>query len=190
MQFGKNKGCDFLNKKCIEEGVLNPKFTNEFFYNIYSSNIYDTSCSSNRQSRTYHVFYVYDSLPEHYRYFSEDNYGGWASADYCTVSVEDSNGEGNSIYYVGHCSTKGSGEYGSHIKYKNSKIYKSSDIKHILGEQNSDNSFCVLSSLISNIENNEQYSDTIRAVCYQMVCSERSLTIQINNDFIVCPRAG
>ena len=58
-------------------------------------------------------------------------------------------------------------------------------------ENYSVSSFCVLSSLISkNIDNYNQYSNTIRAVCYQMHCSERSLTIQINNDFIVCPRAG
>ena len=48
-----------------------------------------------------------------------------------------------------------------------------------------------MSSLIpNNIDNYNIYTDTIRAVCYQMYCSERSLTIQINNDFIVCPRAG
>ena len=31
MQYGKNKECNFLNKKCIDEGNLNPKYTNEFF---------------------------------------------------------------------------------------------------------------------------------------------------------------
>ena len=48
-----------------------------------------------------------------------------------------------------------------------------------------------MSSLISkNIDNYNYYSSTVRAVCYQMYCSDRSLTIQINNDYIVCPREG
>ena len=38
-------------------------------------------------------------------------------------------------------------------------------------------------------ENYEHYSNTIRAVCYQMHCSGRYLTIQIINDFIVFQRA-
>ena len=63
-------------------------------------------------------------------------------------------------------------------------------IQDILGENYSSNSFCILSSLISkNIENYEINSNTTKAVCYQIHWSERSLTIQIKNDFIVCPRA-
>ena len=196
MQFGKNKGCEFLNQKCIEDGNLNPKFTNEFFYKVYGKfEYYDTSCSSDRQSRTYHIYFVHKNLEKIYQYYeNHTDYGGWPSAEYCPVSTEDSNEEGEEIYFVGHCSAKGSGEYGSHIHYSDTdrnETYKSDDIKDIIGESHSENSFCVLSSLIpmSN-ENSEHYSNTIRAVCYQMHCSDRSLTIQINNDFIVCPRAG
>ena len=199
MQFGKNKGCDFVNKKCIENGNLNPKFTNEFFYKIYNKKeYYDTSCSSDRQSRTYHIYFVYSGLEDKYQYYEDHtDYGGWASAEYCPVSTEDTNHEGHegqNIYFVGHCSEKGSGEYGSHIHYlynNEDQIHKSSEIKEIIGENYSGNSFCVLSSLISKDKTNyEHYSYTMRAVCYQMHCSDRSLTIQINNDFIVCPRAG
>jgi len=196
MQFGKNKGCEFINKKCIEDGKLDPKFTNEFFYNIYGKfEYFDTSCSSDRQSRTYHIYFLHDSLPEIYQYYEDEpKYGGWESAEYCPVSTEDYNNEGENIYFVGHCSGIGSGEYGSHIHYSDTnrnETYKSNEIKGIIEESLSGNSFCVLSSLISTSkENSEHYSNTVRAVCYQMHCSERSLTIQINNDFIVCPRAG
>ena len=62
---------------------------------------------------------------------------------------------------------------------------------NILSESYSNNSFCVLSSLISkNISQYNYYSNTIRAVCYQMHCSSRSLTIQINDNYFVCPREG
>ena len=194
MQFGKNKGCEFLNSKCIENGNTNQKFKNEFFDSIYGKNI-DPSCSSGRQSRTYHFFNIFASIPVQYQYFSNKRYGGRASSDYCPVSQENLE-ETQKSYYVGHCSQLGSGDYGTRIIYENStdstkKAYKSSELSSIISEKHSDNSFCVLSSLISkNIDNYNYYSNTVRAICYQMHCSDRSLTIQINNDYIVCPRAG
>ena len=196
MQFGKNKGCDFLNLKCIDsQGNVNNNFKNEFFDSIYGK-VFDPSCSSGRQSRTYHYFNVFKSIPEQYQYFSNNiKYGGRSSADYCPVSQQNAEETQNS-YYVGHCSELGNGDYGTRIIYQNSsdstrKGYKSSELSSIILEKHSNNSFCVLSSLISkNIDNYKYYSSTVRAVCYQMHCSDRSLTIQIKNDYIVCPRAG
>ena len=194
MQYGKNKGCDFLDKKCVNNGEVNPKFKNEFFDTIYYLN-YDPSCSSGRQSRTYHGIYLYDSIPVQYQYYSNSSFGGRSSCDYCPVSQEYYY-EANNIYYVGHCSEKGSGEYGSKIPYKDKSknrynYYTSGDLTSITGEFHSNNSFCVLSSLISqNIQGYSDYSSTVRAICYKMFCSERSLTIQINDNYIVCPRAG
>ena len=107
----------------------------------------------------------------------------------------DDKDESEKNYYIGHCSEIGSGEYGVHITNKDSngnyKNFKNGDLVSITGETNSNNSFCVLSSLINNKNESHNYlSKTIRAVCYQMYCSEKSLTIQINNDFIICPRNG
>ena len=70
-------------------------------------------------------------------------------------------------------------------------FYESGRLAPITGEHHSSNSFCVLSSLISKkIKDYNIYSNTLRAVCYQMHCSDKSLTIQINNNYFVCPRAG
>ena len=193
MQYGKNKGCEFLNEKCVIDGKVNDKFKNEFFDSIYynkASN--DPSCSSGRQSRAYHYINVYnEGIPEEYQYYQNKNFGGRASCNYCPVSQKSYNEELNS-YYTGHCSKLGNGEYGSRIPYNNYKnYYKSGEIMNILSESYSDKSFCVLSSLISkDISNYKQYSNTTRAVCYQMHCSKRSLTIQINNNYLVCPREG
>ena len=192
MQYGKNKGCDFLNLKCVNDGKVT--FKNEFFSKIHNLNG-DPSCSSGRQSRAFHFIYVYDLVPEQCQYFDNKNYGGRSSADYCPVSTADYSNEERNIHFVGHCSEIGSGEYRTRILYKDSNnhysYYKSGDLASITGEINSENSFCVLSSLISNKSQNYQlYSNTIRAVCYKMYCSDKSLTIQINNDFIVCPRSG
>ena len=180
MQFGKNKGCDFLYLKCVNHDEnIDQKF--------------EPSCSSGRQSRTYHFINKFNSFQEQNN--SNDKYGGRPPPDYCSVSKEFS-GETQNSYYVGRCSELGNGEYGTKINYNNiidgkTTNYKSSDLKSIIQEKNSNNSFCILSSLISkNIDNYNYYSNTVRAVCYQMYCSDRSLTIQINNDYIVCPRKG
>ena len=133
MQFGKHKGCDFVNLKCINNNNDEVQFTNEFFKKIYNTALnYDTSCSSGRQSRTYHAIYIYDeNIPENYRYFEEDpRWGGWESADYCPVSIELHNQESSNKYYVGHCSQKGSDGYGSKIAYgqpNNEQYYTSGD---------------------------------------------------------------
>jgi len=195
MQYGRNKGCSFLYSKCLGKYGTDSSFENEFFDTIISDNYIDPSCSSGRQSRTYHVFWKYKNIPEQYRYFYSPNTGGYKPAEYCPVSekwVE----EEEKIYYVGSCSNKGRGDYGSKIAYKeegkqNFTFYTSGMLEKITGEIYSDHSFCALSSLVKTNENNfELFSKTVRAVCYEMFCSSRSLTIKIHENYIVCPRAG
>ena len=196
MQFGKNKGCEFLTNKCVDEtGNVNDNFKNEFFSQVlYYGNI-DPGCSSGRQSRAYHTIYEYEeNVTEPFNYYSDSKLGGRPSADYCPVSQEYWE-EAEIIYYVGHCSTKGNGKYGTLIKYYDSNSIKhfnsNEDLYEISGEIHSDHSFCALSSLFpKDIENSAKYSETVNAFCYPMSCSDQSLTIQINNDFLVCPRAG
>ena len=195
MQFGRNKGCEFLDSKCINNKKVNPDFSNEFFYDIYNTFLggLDYSCSSGRQSRGYHGLINYNyEIPEEFRYYNLRNRGGLSYADYCPVSVDLATEVGN-IYYVGSCTKMGGENYGSDQPYTKDGKYTSGSgyLSSITGEYLSSNSFCVLSSLISeNITNYKSYSKNIRAICYQMHCSDKSLTIQINNNFIVCPRAG
>ena len=192
MQYGKNKGCDFLTSKCINNS--NTNFKNEFFVNIsYVHKYFDPGCSSGRQSRAYHSIYLYESIPQQYNYYLNNTWGGRASVNYCPVSEEYSE-ESKDIYYVGHCSKKGKGEYGSMIPYYESNdsiIYYKSGELNLTGEKHSNNSFCVLSSLISEkMQAEKNYSKTLHAVCYEIYCSNKSLTIKINKDYIVCPRGG
>ena len=193
MQYGKNKGCDFLNEKCVinRDGKVNDKFKNEFYSKPLHYSYIDPGCSSGRQSRAYHGFYDYGSdIPLEYQYYSETNLGGRPSTDYCPVSQEYYL-EAENLYFVGHCSTKGNGEYGSLIDYFDTSYNNNGDLVQKTGEFHSDHSFCVLSSLISkNIQDYVQFSRTVNAFCYQMYCSDESLTIQINDDYLVCPRSG
>ena len=174
MRFGKNKGCEFVNNYCIGDNDGNLKFENEFYYptQLDLTN-FEPSCSSGRQSRTVHKLHLYneDISPA---YFSENKkIGGLKEIDYCPVSEYESYTA--ETMYNGRCSQKG----------------KLSDISSIIGESLSDNSFCALSSLVKKTVNNYQsYSNKVRAVCLKMYCSDLSLTIQIGDDYLVCPREG
>ena len=203
MRYGKGKGCDFVRNKCVNsEHKINPLFENEFFVKESDTSI-DASCSSGRQSRAYHFLAKYENLPRHYQYFQDTKLGGWSPADYCPVSWGTS-GEKVNNNYVGHCSSLGGGEYGSKIWYMAQETIKvdqtpgyirtfsyfntSGEIVDITGESFSDNSFCYQSSLIK--EGINFNSNITRAICYESFCSERSLTIKIKDDYIVCPREG
>jgi hypothetical protein len=48
-----------------------------------------------------------------------------------------------------------------------------------------------LSSLYKDFDSNPEFiHGIIRANCYEIFCSQRSLTLKIFEDYIVCPRAG
>ena len=203
MRYGKHKGCEFIKNRCVNSThEINPKFENEFYDSILSPDLKDASCTSGRQSRTYYAWWLYSNLPAYYQYFSDPRYGGFSPADFCPVSM--SLGEENeNAYYTGHCSSKGNGGYGTGIIYRVNETthnvthyitrtklyyYTSETLKDITGETYSDHSFCYQSSLIRNDFNFS--SDIVRAICYESFCSNQSLTIKINNDYILCPRAG
>ena len=200
MRYGKHKGCAFLYTECVDKTThtINPFFENEFYDSINSDSLKDASCSSGRQSRTYYAWWLYPSLSteySYYVYFNNTQYGGFSAADFCPVAMKNSQEE-TTAYYTGQCSKKGNGEYGTWIYYLDNTNYKwvnytSEELQTYIGETFSDNSFCFLSS---SFKEDNEYSDSLsevpRALCYNIYCSEKSLTVQINDDYIVCPRAG
>ena len=170
MRFGKNKKCDFVNKKCIgskDSGNNLIKFENEFYYpkdTSINTNYQEPSCSSGRQSKTIHKLKDHSgSIPDEYDYFGNSTIGGRKSAFYCPVSEYYT----PSTYVVGHCSDTS--------KTPNAQR----------GEKFSSTSFCALSSL--NLVSDDQ---PVLAICYQMFCSQFSLTIKFNDNYLVCPRTG
>ena len=196
MQFGKNKGCEFLYSRCVINGKVNQKFKNEFFEKSVDDHIsFDPACTSGRQSRAYHHFSLYFyPIPEEYQYYNTTNIGGRKFTNYCPVSIEGIY-EFLYFYYAGHCSELGSENYGYHTPIynpnENITYNRSGDIAEYSEENFSENSFCVLSSLINNKYESQKYlSNITRAICHKMHCSDRSSTIQINNNYIVCPREG
>ena len=133
-------------------------------------------------------------MPKYYKYFENEKYGGFSAADYCPVSMAFSTESANA-YYTGHCSLKGNGGYGTKIIYQTKKTIRlneaysyfntSEELYSITGETYSDHSFCYQSSLIK--QNVDFNSDIFRAICYESFCSDYSLTVKINDDYIVCP---
>ena len=185
MRFGKNKGCQFLEDFCVDKKThkINEKNENEFYDWIYNPEGIDPSCSSGRQSRTYSAFYNISGTPTEFQYFNNSEMTGYEPADYCPVPISFSDEE-EKVHYVGHCSEKGSKtEYGTITPYHQ---ILGSDYRNYIGEVLSERSFCFLSSLSKK----EAISRVVRANCYEVYCSEKSLTIKIFKDYIVCPRAG
>ena len=82
-KFGKNKGCDFLDKKCIENGK--PISEDEFCITPY-----EPKCSSIRNTKLscYLIDYSQYNLdiPTEYQYFDNEYLGGLEPANYCPVA--------------------------------------------------------------------------------------------------------
>ena len=195
MRFGKNKGCEFLYNDCIknDNNVVKSSFPNEF-----CSPVSFSTCSSGRLSRGYCFTKGDDNKAD--AYINRDwiykipmyesltfyNQHGKELTEFCPISIETEN---NNNYFKGSCSI-GDNNFGDQIRFKNRNTYKYSEFNDSFGEIIGNSSFCALSTLLKKNDNDERYYDYIRPTCYQMFCSEKSLTIQINEEYIVCPNEG
>ena len=164
MRFGKHKGSNFINKNCINDFEKDDiTFANEFYFikNLVDKpETYEPSCSSGRLSKTVHKVYGDTSLI------------GPEKTGSCPISEFDE--ENSEDIYIGHCNQENS-------------AVDDNELQNIIKESFTNNSFCVLSSLVPN-ENQDK--SKIRAVCYEMYCSPLSLTIRIGDNYLVCPRSG
>ena len=121
-KFGKNKGCEFLNQKCIINGQA---LSEEFCVTPDQP-----MCSRSRTVKGHCGIYDYNgimTIPSNYQYFSNPNYGGFSPANFCPVSSQSNNAED----YLPLSCIKGT-----------------STLSSDYGEVISDNSFCFVSSLL------------------------------------------
>ena len=193
-RFGKNQGCQFIENDCVDNN-LNTVFKNEFFdyYNAWTP-----SCSTGRQSRTYATLNNYQYIEEKYqRYPTNNGYylgGSIYTADYCPTNGQLYN-EVGSNYFYGNCKY-GNANFGSYINYinpSNNNIqngYLNSGLPKEISETLSDNSFCIMTNLVPKNEKYKIFNSIFHPMCYETFCSSKSLTIKINDLYIVCPRAG
>ena len=164
-KFGKNKGCEFINKKCIlDEEIL---FKDEFC-NILNQPI----CSSSKISKGLCLINNYENeiIPIDYQYFKNPNQGGFKEVDYCPVgNINSSNYKDN--YYPTNCK------------------YGSEKLAHIYGEEIGDNSFCFIISLLPTSSNKKENS---QAICYKIECNnnKKEIIVHIGSFIINCPNKG
>ena len=188
MRYGKHKGCEFLKNDCTSPSI----FKNEFFN--HGEDISIPSCSSGRLSRSY-CYWVKGSDSVHYEgysnYWRYDGRFGVKNADYClafNLVKEEGTLLGNE---VGNCNY-GNNNYGAFISYPDNHTHQNKELPVNLGEKYDNNTFCILSS-VSIIGTKDFYkfdNNMIHPLCYPIFCSEQSLTIQIYEQYVVCPRSG
>ena len=211
MRFGKSQGCHFFEKDCIEiEGSGQTSEAKALFPNDFCGSNSKSTCSAGRISRGYcdlninlHKINYTTYIRNNYDKFKnlEGNkvyygYGNYIS-EFCPKSVDLSKDyftDEDTFYYLGNCKIGNNG-FGKQIIFSDGfKGYTYSIFPENFGEEYGDNSFCALSSILHNNDTNELYKGLIRPTCYNMSCSEKSLTIKINNleysEYVVCPRSG
>ena len=168
MKFGKNKGCEFFYNHCGNASNSLTTFSNEFYLPKESTTDIEPSCSSGRLSKT---IYKLDSISTDelvdnniIEYITSENKGGPKYTNYCPIAHYD-----ESETYIGNCSN-----------------IDNTNINTQRKEKFGNNSFCVISSLENTDNENPEYVP----ICYEMICSSLSLTIKIDDNYIVCPREG
>ena len=214
MRFGKNKGCKFLNSKqdCIEEyfsydpntrilvSGLTSAFPNEFCSSIYQQNNETFGvCSPGRQSMAFCFngvsnIHINNNVKNYIRNFRYGNTIGSGFSpteliEFCPYSNSDINTITPKYDYNGYCNF-GNSQYGEDLPFLNDESY--TKISAYIYEEYSNNSFCAFSSVLNNdrTDNPDYIKGILRPTCYKMFCSEKSLTIKIGDEFIVCPRKG
>ena len=164
-KFGKNKGCDFLDKKCIESGK--PISEDEFCITPY-----EPKCSNARNMKLscyLEDYSKYDvDIPIDYQYFDNKYLGGFWPANFCPVALE-LNAEND--YFNYSCNVGKSilnSDYGETIGY---------------------DSLCFISSLLPSTSSQKE---TTQAVCYKVKCnsSNKNYEVQIGSKKITCPTNG
>lgn len=191
IKWGKGKGCDFLNEKCINE-IPSKHFLkkNTFTYttkfkNEFCTNFNEEKCSINRKFRgicAVREFQGKGVIPPEFNYFSkytenQNDIGGIIEfGEYCTYPIEMR--DKDSVASIGNCIT---GEI----------------IRKEAGEKICENCRCFHSSLLKEKKKNitDDEESGYNAVCYEAKCkidqnSKPYLAILIEDNELRCPYGG
>lgn len=167
-RYGKGKGCQFVNSKCIQNGITISE--NEF---PIVNNMART-CFAGRTAKGIAYIKEYNvDLPGAFQYFIENpKKGGYDLADYCPVTMSS---EVAGWYDAGSC-------WNGHSKYAKG-----------LGETIGPNSFCFYSSLTfiddATLVN---YKEKSLPVCHEVTCDRlnKTYTVKIRGISFECDTNG
>lgn len=128
-------------------------------------------CTSGRLQKGRCKFNKYENgIPSYFQYYSDTSKGGEPYMNYCPIAHKEIDFNNyNFNFYPGSCSN-------GIISFPGTE------------EVISQNSFCVISSVIPNGGNFNLNVE--RSVCYPMFCTETTLTIQIGKLYLTCPKYG
>ena len=166
-KYGKNKGCNFFNKKCIEVvgGKRVSSFTDEFCTD-YDKEICSTSRIS--KGKCIVVNFVNVITPSKYRYYETSKKGGrFKYVNYCPISIL-TEADTEKDYLPTSCNLGTATNYGE-----------------VMG----DNSFCFMSSLLPS---NNAGTASIKPTCYKVECDSKNknIIVYVNNNKVKCPTNG
>jgi len=164
-RYGKNKGCDFVQKKCINGGQSS--FPNDFCLNSGAA-----MCLSSKLAKGICDFGARKDIPSAYQYFTDETIGGYTNADFCPVAN----------YF---------GDDDKNYFFSSSCAYGLKDYEN-LGETIGTNSGCFMSSLIpKSLPNFASLQGQNRAICYSYSCnSDGTYVVTILDKTITCNKEG
>ena len=164
-KYGKNKGCNFLTKKCVTNGT---SISNDDFCTSAGQSM----CSTSKTNKGICMIFDYSSsgisVPTKFQYFNNPNQGGFLPASFCPV-VESPYSEYD---YLPTSCRVGTSNF-------------SSEYGEIIGE----NSFCFLSSLLPSASS---YNIALRPTCYRAECNKntKQTIVFVGNSTFICPTEG
>ena len=164
-RFGKNETKYFTDLKCFN-------YFDYFSNNDFCTEEYERRCTGGRLNKGVCKFYINQAIPSFFQYFSNNSTkGGRPNVEYCPITQSENDTlSQNYNFYPGHC------QHGLVFKYG-------------LGEVFTGHSFCAISDVVPKNKGLEKYNVS-RSVCYPMYCSDTTLTIQISDFYVTCPREG
>lgn len=163
-RFGKNQGCDFLNTKCVTNGVT--KFPNE-----YNPVVNAPFCFSGRTSKGLSSLRR-KSVAAAYQYFSDPALGGTTNADFCPIAQDMSFDD---MFFGMSC-------------LKGKSVYPAA-----MGEKLGTNSNCFISSLTpTDADSLAIYKGKDTAICYDIICNSeaKNYSVYIGDKSFICPFEG
>jgi len=166
-RYGKNKGCSFVQKKCINGGQSS--FPNDFCVAggaamCFASRLSKGFCDLGTKSVT---------IPQGYRYFTDPAVGGYLFADFCPVATWDNDANDN-MFFSSSCAI-------------GLTTYK--DLGEIIGSE----SGCFMSSLVpKTLSNFDNLKGQNRAICYSYKCNsaDQTYVVTILDKTINCNKEG
>ena len=159
-KFGKNKGCEFFTKKCIENDKAN--------FGEFCDLPKELKCTSSLTSKSSCYMHNYNfNIP--YQYFSNTTLGGIYFTNFCPVTYEYGSTTDNSPKHCQLGTSNLTQEYGE-----------------ILGKE----SLCFISSLLPDNSQNNNNSKIPICYGVQCDSKKRQIIIKIGSKNVICPEQG